>query len=287
MAPVSKPWLSSLVVVTATANLKAALPFLETWTTRASFDWTLVVVVNGETDQPEVRPSAGRVGIVRNAEFLGSVPAFLKGIRAASTIAPEAIVIAALHDDLEILEDGWDAKVMTAFTSQKVGLAGFSGALGLGAQDIYRTPYSPHQLARQDFRSNLRDAELHGIRKTVPEQVACCDGFSLIGRAKWWWEGLGPAKNGTRGHVIPPWDYLTGLGVKHHAYDSWMGMLAARAGYETWYIPVACHHAGGRTAVANANYSAWANLQGGDGHFWNDAHRLCYEDGRGLLPLRV
>jgi len=39
------------------------------------------------------------------------------------------------------------------------------------------------QLARQDFRSNLREAELHGIRSLKAERVICHDGFSLIGRA--------------------------------------------------------------------------------------------------------
>jgi hypothetical protein len=115
--------------------------------------------------------------------------------------------------------------------------------------------------------------------------VICTDGFSLIGRASWWLNGEGPAPK--KKPVALPGDYLASKGVKHHAYDSWMGLLAARAGYETWFCPMACHHAGGRTAVANPQYSAWASQFGGDGQFWENAHRLCYEDGRDLLPLRV
>ena len=144
------------------------------------------------------------------------------------------------------------------------------------------------QLARRDFLSNLDDAEQHGTRSLTPQRVACCDGFSLVGRATWWRDGTpGPAARRGLVSVPRPWSYMVDEGLKHHAYDSYMGLLAARAGWETWYQPVACAHAGGRTAVANAAYAAWAAPQGGDMAFWEQAHRKLYDDGRGVLPLRI
>lgn len=276
----SKPWTPHLVVVTATANLETARPFLASWSATATFDWPLVVIENG--GKTEGHCDARHVIIERHDAFLGSVPAFTRGMDLIVQAKLTPKVIVALHDDVEVYEDGWDAKVLAAFASkQNLGLAGFSGAAGLGADDIYRTEYSPMQLARQGFVSNLRDAEAHGRRSEVVEASVCCDGFSLIGRASWWLHGTSP-----RGKQLRPWHAMRDAGVLHHAYDSAMGAWAARAGYNCEYLPVACHHAGGRTAVANQQYGEWAAGQGGDGAFWEYAHRWAYDEFRDVLPLR-
>lgn len=278
-----KPSTPLLLVVTATANLAEAKPRIERWRELGSFEWPLIIVENGGVT--EHRVDDGPTIITRTADWLGSVPAMTKGIALArETYRP--LVIAALHDDLEIHEAGWDVRVLDHFTQHKgCGLAGFSGALGLGADDLYQVPYQPMQLARRDFRSNLEDAEAHGIRSTTAERVACHDGFSLIGRASWWYWGT--KGDGSGGKL--PWEQLTALGMRHHAYDSAMGVLAARAKWESWYLPIACRHLGGRTAVANHEYQQWAMTQvdGGDAGFWHAAHQQLYELGRGVLPLRV
>jgi hypothetical protein len=280
-----KPWTDSFIVVTATANLAAAAPVIKTWQDRASFCWPLVVVLNGSED--EGRIDGEEVIMVRSRTFLGSVPAFRAGVDAAGT-RPLVRMIACLHDDLEILEPGWDTLTINRFASHRVGLVGFSGATGLGSTDIYQREYQPMQLARQGFMSNLVNAEAHGQRSTVAQQVVCCDGFSLVGRASWWLRGQpGPDLPKAIKAVPRPWTYFTQEGVRHHAYDSWMGVLAFRAGWETWYQPIRCDHKGGRTAVGNPGYSEWAAAQGGDGEFWAQAHKVLYRDGRGVLPLRV
>jgi hypothetical protein len=120
--------------------------------------------------------------------------------------------------------------------------------------------------------------------------VACLDGFSQIGRREFW-QGL----RYDRGEVTdfgaggPPWTVLQDLGIVHHLYDGLLGCLAARAGWETWYLPIACRHYGGRTAVGDRGYQAWAAAQpqGGDHGFWREAHRIGYEAFRDVLPLRV
>ena len=68
-----------------------------------------------------------------------------------------------------------------------------------------------------------------------------------------------------------------------------LGCLAARYGWETWYLPIACTHYGGRTAVGDPGYPAWAppQVEGGDQGFWAHAHRTGYDAFRDVLPLRV
>jgi hypothetical protein len=274
--PVTKPWTSQLVVVTATANLAQAQECISSWQAHASFCWPLCVVVNGTDHRALIQGE--KVLISRHEKFLGSVPAFAEGVRMAAEL-DGVRYIAALHDDVEITEPGWDAKVISRFAKDSVGLVGFSGASGLGAGNIYKASYDPMQLARMGFISNMRDAELHGQRVTTARRVACCDGFAMVGRSKWWVHGATRHQK----NVTPPWEYMLRKGVKHHAYDSWLGLLAARAGWETWYEPIACHHYGGRTAVGNRDY----NQQENDQKHWETAHRAFYDDGRDLLPLRV
>jgi hypothetical protein len=220
----------------------------------------------------------------------------------------DADVLAHLHDDLEILEEGWDEKVIDFFTRYpKVGLAGFGGGTGLGDDNIYQVPYNPMQLARKDFVSNMRDAEAHGRRAHTgsdhrwgfqPERVACLDGFSQIGRADFW-RGIrqthsqDPFAPGVPGNLFAQ---MASWGVIHHFYDGMLGCFAKRLGWEAWMLPIACHHYGGRTAVGDARYQSWANQHPhtkdapdvmGDQLFWIQAHRIGYEQFRDVLPIRV
>lgn len=267
--------MSRLGIVTATTNRARAEQCVGSWFDLASQEFGIEVVFNG--------PPFG--------DYLGTVAAFRKGV---DTLLehPEIEVIACFHDDLQILEPAWDAKVLRHFDRQPAcGLAGFGGAIGLGSDLIYQTPYDPMQLARIGFRSNLRDAEQHGVRSLLPERVAALDGFSQIGRRAFWEGSI------RRGSIIQPplddaqrpWTVLDRLGVRHHFYDGALGCLSARQGWETWYLPVAAHHFGGRTAVGDAGYQEWAKTQTpeGDHGFWTQAHRLCYEEFRDQLPLRV
>jgi hypothetical protein len=226
---------------------------------------------------------------VTSAAYLGVVPAFAIGVQAALDDGAE--IIACFHDDLEILDPTWAEQVLAHFdTHPRCGLAGFGGALGLGSDDIYKTPYNPMQLARQGFRSNMRDAEAHGIRSTVAERVACLDGFSQIGRREFWQAYtpdddvlIIPRRQGNLFGRMQSW------GIRHHWYDGALGAFATRLGWETWYLPVACHHFGGRTAVGDAGYAEWARTQvdGGDAGFWEAAHKIGYSNFRDVLPLRV
>lgn len=273
--------MNRLVIVSASTNPNRAVPCLASWGPTPK-----ILVLNG----PEAEKSSSWQGHVGNVttlsqkEYLGTVPAFAAGVDYALEHT-DAEIIACLHDDVEMQDADWAKKVIDRFDRQPaVGLLGFGGAIGLGDDDIYQTPYKPVQLARKGFRSNLVDAEVHGVRSLLPERVACLDGFSMIGRRQFW-EGRTPS-----GEVIErPFHLFSRLGVHHHAYDSWTGVVASRHGWECWYLPIRARHMGGQTAVGDAGYQAWAKTQNdaGDQGFWEQAHKAFYDNCRDILPLRV
>lgn len=260
----------TLCVVTATTNLEKSRDCRASWGDVPTF------VVNGGG----------------HGRYKGTVPAFREGVDAALADPRSFDLIACLHDDLEITDPYWPETVCGYFAQNpKMGLAGFGGAVGLGDDDLYQQEYRAESLARKGFRSNLVDAEAHGMRSLLPERVACLDGFSLILRREFalgrdYEAQGGPADENTN---LRPWTVLQDLGMIHHFYDGALGCLAARYGWETWYLPIACRHYGGRTAVGDPGYAAWAaqQRQGGDHGFWREAHRIGYEAFRDVLPLRV
>jgi hypothetical protein len=218
------------------------------------------------------RLAAYEIPIYTVRDHMGVVPAFAEGVRFAFEEGAEAVM--AIHDDVEILQPDWDLVVMEAL-SQGVKFAGFGGATSLGSADLYHTPYDPMQLARGGFVSNMRDAEAHGMRSRVPVQCVCFDGFCNIGTREWF---------------KAAWEWLAHSGITHHLYDSLLGCLAARAGVQPGLmLPVACHHHGGRTAVGNVMYQAWAKEQDRDGDqgFWETAHRIGYNEFKDVLPMEV
>lgn len=282
-----------LAIVTATTHVNRARSCVESWINHAvGIELIpLFVIHNGPEPVHRELGLPGTVIWLHREEYLGSVPAFRIGVDAA--IAAGAEVIACLHDDFEILEDGWDQKVIRAFRrNPSMGLAGFGGAISLGHEDMYRKPYDPMSLARGGFRSNLVDAEVHGVRSLLSEPVACLDGFSQIGRRQFF-DGLDRLHHTNANYVYDPakrpWQVLEDLGIVHHLYDSLLGALAARLGWETWYLPLRAQHHGGRTAVGDAGYGDWAKTQieGGDHGFWQKAHQIGYEAFQDVLPLRV
>ena len=292
-----------LAIVTATLDVTRATPCMQTWTRHATV-WPAVYGVqqlcpgvqqlcphDHVHDQWVQYQDHNWMHSYCTSTVLGVVPAFAIGVQKA--LEDGAEVIACLHDDLEILRPGWDEMVLDVFAKEpQVGLVGFGGGTGLGAWDIYRTPYNPMQLARQDFVSNMVDAEAHGRRSTRVERVACLDGFSQIGRREFWEGQVNPHA----GITTPPtyqaemlFSIMQGWGVTHHFYDGMLGCFAKRLGWEVLMLPVACRHYGGRTAVGDARYAEWALTQDprGDGGFWDTAHRIGYEQFRDVLPIRT
>lgn len=277
-----------LVVVTATTNYSRAQKCIESWGAVQT-----IIVSNGHNHLGEMPSPLGQQTWLSTPDYLGTVPAFRRGVDFALEHT-DADVICALHDDVEMQQQDWAARVIRHFErTPPCGLAGFGGAIGLASDQIYKTPYDPMQLARIGFRSNMPDAEVHGVRSLLAEQVACLDGFSQVGRREFFNGWHQPESTGDKSYRAAaeerPWTYLEEHGVVHHFYDGALGALAARYGWETWYLPIRCKHYGGQTAVADRGYQAWAEGQipGGDHGFWEQSHRRGYELFTDVLPLRV
>lgn len=282
-----------LAVVTATTDAMRAADCVRSWRDNA-LERTLLVV--GVINNPlKMEPAPHGWGVfdvaLQMADYAGSVPAFEVGVNHLLGWEEPPDIIACLHDDFRIDEPRWDDKVIKHFDRHRsCGLLGFGGAKGLGSDDLYQVPYDPMQLARIGFRSNLQDAELHGMRSMLPERVACLDGFSQIGRLDFWNGYRLTADKRIRYRTEDrPWTVLTELGFVHHFYDGALGAIAKRYGWETWYLPLRGHHFGGRTAVGDQGYAAWAQSQttGGDAGFWARAHRIGYDAFRDELPIRL
>jgi hypothetical protein len=185
---------------------------------------------------------------------------------------PDDLVV-YIHDDLNILEKGWDERVRRLFVSRpNAMLAGFGGAQILGdARALYHTPYELHQLARFRFGSNMVNAQAHGRVVTEEEQVATLDSFTLILRSTFLDE-------------IEGWDWWP---YPCHNFDNAVSCESRKRGYETWLIPVHVHHKGGETSC-RPMYQEWAKKKfGGDAKVHADSHLLLYERYRGVLPIQI
>lgn len=288
----------SLATVTATSDPARSFRCRESWKANAQVLPAEYLVVNGASPVYRVTTNEGQWHTSGNAHtyvstaFLGVVPAFAIGVQRA--LDDGHGIIACLHDDLELSASGWDDAVRKLFkTCPKAGLCGFGGARGLGHSQIYQIPYAPHQLARELFMSNMRDAEAHGQRVTGSQPVACLDGFSQIGLRAFW---QGVPRIDLQGDDMRGWTAGTNLfaqmqswGIVHHAYDAALGCFARRLGYQVWLLPLACHHHGGLTAVADPNYHQWAGQQrtAGDATFWEEAHAIVYQQFKDVLPIRL
>lgn len=209
-----------------------------------------------------------------------------------NTIAP---IIACIHSDCEIFEQGWDERVLREFDDPKVGVVGFGGALQLGEDDIYRTPYRLQQLRRIGYRSNTCDAEQHGERFAGACDVATLDGFALVVRRalldRWVSrraERVGPSPSITRPMIVPE---VRGWPVQRypfHNYDNALCLEAHRQGWRVRLVGIDCLHHGGATATTPA-YQQWSEEKLGmtDAQVHERSHLALYEDGRGILPLKV
>lgn len=170
-------------------------------------------------------------------------------------------ILAYPHDDVMVYEKGWDSRVLKQFGDPSVGLVGFAGALGHATANLYQVPYHLPNLARQNFMSNMRDAEKHGARFTGERDVAVLDGLALFVRR----EILEKAGGWP---VDKPYGYFM--------YSEWLCCETRRQGYRIRLVGVDCEHLGGKSSgfiSPKENYE--------------QAHRYFYDHNRDVMPYRV
>jgi len=189
-------------------------------------------------------------------------------------------ILAYLHDDVIIHEQGWDLRVLKEFEDAAVGLVSFTGALGHGRPDLYRVPYHLPDLARQHFISNMRDAETHGARFTGARDVAIADGSSCFVRRSildnWKHPGCAP------GMVD---QFPKHRGFPDHApvgYFMWMENLCCevrRQGFRIRMVGVDFTHLGGRTSAQHTTEDRQRQYE--------QEHEYFYRHNRDVMPYRV
>lgn len=176
-------------------------------------------------------------------------------------------ILGFLHDDVIIHEKNWDSRVLKEFQDESVGLVSFTGARAHCRPELYLVPYYLPNLARQDFFSNMRDAEKHGARFTGERDSAVADGCTCF------------VRRGILDHWIHGKESGFPRGVPV-AYFMWMENLCCevrRQGFRIRMVGVDFEHLGGRTSamhgVVNSDYEA--------------EHRYFFENNRDCIPFRV
>lgn len=197
--------------------------------------------------------------VVRNEENIGVMPAMNQ---VWQILKDTTDYIFFPHNDLLIHEKGWDEKLIRILEGlSDCGVAGFYGAKGLGAPNIYKIPYEMSQLARFENVSNCirMNPAIHGFRpiRGETEEVAVMDGFSIIVRT----ELLN--KTGGFDRSYPP----------HHNYDNDICLESMDKGYKNYVISMDADHLGGRTDVGED----WAKPFGKTkAEIHRDAHPVMY-----------
>lgn len=170
-------------------------------------------------------------------------------------------IIALIHDDLRILEQDWDKRILEQFDDPSVGLIGFGGGLGHFLPQAYVEPFHIPNMIRREFLSNLVDAERHGRRFTGECDVAVLDGIALFIRRSVLdrWGGWPVSK---------PYGYFL--------YSEALCCEVRRQGLRIRVVGISCEHLGGKTIALTQlteNYE--------------EAHRALWEDSRDVLPYFV
>ncbi len=166
--------------------------------------------------------------VIKNDNNVG-LPKAMNQARKIST----ADYILFTHTDVEMFEQGWDAKIKKILTDLgSVGVAGFFGAKGLGTHDIYKTEYYMQQLIRTRTIAGTRcrlDPRVHGHYQFDGEIESCAvlDGFALIVRK----------------------DLLFWDKSPHHNYDNDICLESINKGFQNIVINMDVMHYGGRTDV--------------------------------------
>lgn len=169
-------------------------------------------------------------------------------------------IIAYIHDDVVIYEQGWDQRVLREFDDPSVGLVGFGGALGHGTANLYEVPYHLPNLARQNFMSNMRSAETHGARFTGSRDVAVLDGMALF----------------VRRSVIDRWGgWPVSEKIGYWMYSENLCCEVRRQGLRIRLVGVDFEHLGGKSSGTPLPHS------------YEDEHAYFYEHNRDVMPARV
>lgn len=169
-------------------------------------------------------------------------------------------IIALMHDDLMVLEVGWNERVLKEFEDPEVGLVGFAGGLGHGLPQMYTQPFHIPNLIRREFISNMMNAGSHGRRFTGETDVAVLDGMALF----------------VRRSVIDKWGgWPVDKPISYFMYSENLCCEVRRQGMRIRLVGVAVDHLGGKSSGTPLPYS------------YEEEHRYFWENNRDVMPYYV
>lgn len=166
-------------------------------------------------------------------------------------------IMALIHDDVMIYEQGWNRRVLEEFEDESVGLVGFAGALGHGNPNMYEVPFQIPNLVRRGFRSNLRDAERHGGRASGVIDVSVLDGLALFVR---------------RSVLDACGGWPLNRPISYFMYSEWLCCEVRRQGLRIRMVGADCEHLGGKSSGTPLPYS------------YEEEHLHFYESNRDVMP---
>lgn len=213
-----------------------------------------------------------RISVVRNDSNTGVYPTFQQGYE---MLNGEAEHYFYSHNDVEMLEYGWDEKLIHILDEIQgrtlPGVCGMYGAKGIGTPDIYEAEYHFSQLMR--WNCVTVKSMVHANERELTsnyDRIVVLDGFSMIVS-----DNFMQAMDGKFDYKRYP---------VHHSYDQDICLDAHFRGFKNFVLNIDCKHHGGMTSTREK----WAEGFGTtDLKTHREAHVVMYEKYRGRLPVSV
>lgn len=184
-----------------------------------AIDQELVIVDNGS--RPDVKgyfdslKGAVSIRYIRNETNLGPIKAINQGIKEAAMD-----YIAAIHNDVVILENGWLEKILSIMEKDPgIGLVGLAGR-----QEIYNTG----SVNEESLKHNLQNEDLNAPMEEDFSRVAVIDGLFFMARRDFW-EKVG--------FLDEEYGYM-------HCYDLDLSLKSIDAGFRNIVVNISAVHLG-------------------------------------------
>jgi GT2 family glycosyltransferase len=206
-----------------------------------------LLIDDGSTEEPHLTvptkfANPNLIRVVRNEKTKGVYPSFKQGFEETT-----GEIVAFMHSDMVIWEEGWDKRVIAEFDSQpKLGMIGFIGSneidawggrgLGTASNFMGRTLRSVLQIGAPSWTGS--PAEPHGRRIRGFEKAAVVDGCTMIIRRRAWQEIEYREDQ-------PP----------HHFYDRLIACQLLEKGWQIGVLGIECDHFSGQTANQEPAYA--------------------------------
>lgn len=251
-----------LIVPTINAN-NQIYKTIKNWNSYATNkEIPIIIVDNGSYEPIEIEKTRSHITVVRLEENVGAIDAFNVGIAKAKELHdPDYYVF--IHDDLEIYEAGWDTRIETDIPRfNNVGVFGIGGAIqGVSLNG-----------ARHGFASNMKEAEMHGIRTRVSQYAVIFDSFVL-----------GVSKN-----LLEELNWKVAVEFLYgHFLDRDICVESLVRGYTNLLIPLICDHLSGGSSNTQ-HYRDWLASKGmSDVELHNKNQKIFSTKWRGKVPLFI